>query len=656
MDNSLALAKLIEMSRRYGADPEFVLAGGGNTSYKTADTLWVKASGYSLADIDADGFVELSRAKLAELLAADLGTDSRAREEQFKARVMAARERPEQGRRPSVESVLHHLLPTSFVVHTHPSWVNMVLCSEKGEDAAFEILGDDALWVPYVDPGIVLAKQLKSQLDALESRPNVVLMANHGLIVCGDSPEEIEATSRDVMAKVKAYVGDLGFADKRPQVDRESLINLLGPALRVLAGEAGKRKIVRFEDGPAIADLVSNPDGEAITAGGPLSPDQIVYCRSFPLWFELQAGETPVETVCRLRAAYTGHLCQRRTPPKVVLVEGLGMFAIGEDAAAAETTRQLYVDAATVMKGAMNLGGVHYLTREQYEFIDNWEVENYRRSIAAGSRTHGKAEGRVVLVTGGAQGFGLGIAEDLVREAAHVIVADVNAEGARLAAAKLGRAIGVAMDVTDSESVRRAVHEAVRAFGGFDVLISNAGVLKAGSVKEQSQAEFEFVTKVNYIGYFLCVQQCAPILAVQRLVDPEAWTDVIQINSKSGLVGSNRNGAYAGSKFGGVGLTQSFALELIEDGIKVNSICPGNFFEGPLWSDPENGLFAQYLRTGKVPGAQTIADVKRFYEAKVPMGRGCDVADVMKAVYYLIEQIYETGQALPVTGGQVMLS
>jgi sorbitol-6-phosphate 2-dehydrogenase len=152
------------------------------------------------------------------------------------------------------------------------------------------------------------------------------------------------------------------------------------------------------------------------------------------------------------------------------------------------------------------------------------------------------------------------------------------------------------------------------------------------------------------------VQKAAPILATQHLARKEYFSDIIQINSKSGLEGSNRNGAYAGSKFGGIGLTQSFALELIEDGVKVNAICPGNFFDGPLWSDPKDGLFAQYLRSGKVPGAKTLADVKRFYEAKVPMKRGCTTADVVKAIYYLIEQKYETGQALPVTGGQVMLS
>ena len=171
----------------------------------------------------------------------------------------------------------------------------------------------------------------------------------------------------------------------------------------------------------------------------------------------------------------------------------------------------------------------------------------------------------------------------------------------------------------------------------------------------QPESEFDLVTSVNYKGYFVCVQIAAPIMALQHLARPDCWSDIIQINSKSGLVGSNRNGAYAGSKFGGIGLTQSFALELVDDGIKVNAICPGNFFDGPLWSDPATGLFVQYLRTGKVPGARTLEDVRRFYEAKVPMRRGCRAADVMKAVFYIISQRYETGQAVPVTGGQVML-
>ena len=136
----------------------------------------------------------------------------------------------------------------------------------------------------------------------------------------------------------------------------------------------------------------------------------------------------------------------------------------------------------------------------------------------------------------------------------------------------------------------------------------------------------------------------------------DLWFDIIQINSKSGLEGSKNNSAYAGGKFGGIGLTQSFALELIGSQIKVNSICPGNFYDGPLWSDPERGLFVQYLNAGKVPGAETVQDVKDYYLSKSPIHRGCTPADVAKALFYCVEQSFETGQAVPVTGGQNMLN
>ena len=164
----------------------------------------------------------------------------------------------------------------------------------------------------------------------------------------------------------------------------------------------------------------------------------------------------------------------------------------------------------------------------------------------------------------------------------------------------------------------------------------------------------------SYISPILTDFAGIPLAAVSAVMAAETadggdWLDIVQVNSKSGLQGSNKNGAYAGGKFGGIGLTQSFAMELVADRIKVNSVCPGNFFDGPLWSNPERGLFVQYLNSGKVPGAKTVADVKRFYEAKVPMNRGCYPADVAKAILYAVEQKYETGQAIPVTGGQVML-
>ncbi|MCX8012815.1 MAG: SDR family oxidoreductase [Rectinema sp.] len=270
-------------------------------------------------------------------------------------------------------------------------------------------------------------------------------------------------------------------------------------------------------------------------------------------------------------------------------------------------------------------------------------------------------EGRIALVTGAAQGFGAEIARGLSHSGAVVWIADINETAARTYANALETETGnsvfaIAIDVRNDASVAHAFETITRTTGSLDLIVSNAGVLRAGSVFEQPPEEFRFVNDVNYYGFYHIVRHAARLLRLQWLCAPHWYTDIIQINSKSGLQGSNRNGAYAGSKFGSIGLVQSFALELIEYHIKVNAICPGNFFDGPLWSDPEQGLFTQYLKSGKVPGAQTIEDVRAFYEAKIPMRRGCYGPDVLKALYYLIDQVYETGQALPVTGGQVMLN
>jgi NAD(P)-dependent dehydrogenase (short-subunit alcohol dehydrogenase family) len=268
---------------------------------------------------------------------------------------------------------------------------------------------------------------------------------------------------------------------------------------------------------------------------------------------------------------------------------------------------------------------------------------------------------KISIVTGSAQGFGKGIAEEMIKNGAYVVIADLNYSLAKSVAEdfcrKYGEGVSIAaeVDVSNEESVRNMIKQTVDAYGGLDIFVSNAGVLKAGGLEEMDMKSFEFVTRINYSAYFLCAKYASEVMKIQHKYKKDYYTDIIQINSKSGLEGSNKNFAYAGGKFGGIGLTQSFALELVEYNIKVNSICPGNFFDGPLWSDPEKGLFVQYLNAGKVPGAKTVEDVKRFYESKVPMKRGCECLDVARALFYVVEQQYETGQAIPVTGGQVML-
>jgi rhamnose utilization protein RhaD (predicted bifunctional aldolase and dehydrogenase)/NAD(P)-dependent dehydrogenase (short-subunit alcohol dehydrogenase family) len=663
---------LIEVSRHYGGDAEFCLAGGGNTSIKAGDRLLVKASGFSLATITLDGFVEMDRRALGALLASQLPVEPNAREEAFKQAVMAARVFPEKGQRPSVECVLHSLLPRPLVVHSHSTYVNMITCANGGESLAKKLFGEDVLWIPYVDPGYILARTLDELLRKYAKTtgrdcPTAVFMQNHGLIICGTAAQEIHEKTGQVVGAIRAHLAATAAAGPFGPVSRLSgparpFVTQIGPALRGLLAASDTLKIVTFSDSDEVLELAGGADGQAVVSAGPITPDQIVYCTSFPLWFEPNEGEPVAQLVERLKTAVTSHQASRRTPPGIVFVKGLGMFSAGNDFTAADVAGKVYLDAIKVMAGARSLGGIHPLTTEQYRFIENWEVESYRKKVSTASSAAGRAVGKVAFVTGAAQGFGFEISQDLAAQGAHVVLTDMNVDGVKKAAAEIvssagaGRAIGLPVNVSEGASVEEAFYQAVRVFGGFDILVSNAGVLRAGSVKTQAEREFDMVTAVNYKGYFVCVKFASPILATQHLARRDYWSDIIQINSKSGLVGSNRNGAYAGSKFGGIGLTQSFALELVEDGIKVNSICPGNFFDGPLWSDPKNGLFVQYLQSGKVPGAKTIEDVKKSYESKVPMNRGCKTADVMKAIYYLIDQKYETGQAVPVTGGQVMLS
>lgn len=314
---------------------------------------------------------------------------------------------------------------------------------------------------------------------------------------------------------------------------------------------------------------------------------------------------------------------QFRPGMRSVLIEGVGGFLLGED----------YDDA----------------------------VQGTSKAVKATGRA-AVVNNKVCVVTGGAQGFGEGIVRELIKNGAIVFIADMNAAGAQKLAAELNAAaartvaFGVAVNVADENSVQQMVDDIVETVGGIDLFVSNAGVLKAGSVKEMTLKDFRFVTDVNYIGFFLCTKYVAPVMEKMNQPRGNYSTDIVSISSKSALEGSNKNGAYSGSKFGSVGLVQSFAKELVADNTKVNTVCPGNFFDGPLWSDPERGLFVQYLNTGKVPGAKTLEDVRRHYEAQVPMNRGCDSEDVTKAILYSVEQKYETGQAIPVTGGQVMLN
>ncbi len=658
----MELQQLLEVSRFYGEGNDFAIAGGGNTSVKDREHIVIKASGVGLRGITEAGFVELSREGVRRILSRSYAEDPFQREAQIKADLMACRSQPEKGGRPSVETSLHEMIELRYVVHTHPWCVNALTCAKDGEKAARDLFGADLLWVPYSDPGYRLAKVMEEKLAAFRKagrgEPKLILMQNHGLVIGADSVAEVKKLTAEVVAEIGAK-----FREPLPSGELPvpaAAVKVI-PALRMLLSTDSGVKSACVRNSALIQHFLEAGHRDGVLL--PFMPDNIVYCKSAPL--VLTGGGNPEKILASFDGAAAAFHKRWGYPPKILLVEGIGAAAVEDSKRSADTCLDVFEDLMKVSFHSRAFGGPRFLSAADIQFIDTWEVESYRRSVSKGAGTKGRMEGRIALVTGAAQGFGKGIAEGLFAEGADVVIADLNepagrglADALNASAAAGGsphRALFAASDVTNPGSLDALALACVTAFGGLDLLVSNAGVLKAGSLEEMTLESFEFVTKVNYTGYFLCVKHLSPIMKLQGRYRPGRMTDIVQINSKSGLEGSNRNFAYAGGKFGGIGLTQSFALELVEHGIKVNAVCPGNFFEGPLWSDPEKGLFVQYLRAGKVPGAKTVDDVRRSYESRVPMGRGTTVIDVVRAILYIVEQQYETGQALPVTGGQVML-
>ena len=255
---------------------------------------------------------------------------------------------------------------------------------------------------------------------------------------------------------------------------------------------------------------------------------------------------------------------------------------------------------------------------------------------------------QVAIITGGAQGLGAAIVQRLAAEGAHVVVADMNLAGAQATADAVAQATGrrtlaLAVDVTVEDQVAALIDQTLENFGRLDILVANAGIVIAGPVDEMDLDRWRKVIDVNLTGYFLCAKHASRVMKSQRR------GTIIQINSKSGKKGSFKNGAYAASKFGGIGLTQSIALELAEYGVRVNAVCPGNLLDSPLWVD---SLYSQYAERLGI----STEEVRQRYVDQVPMKRGCTYQDVTNVIVFLAsdQSSYMTGQAINVTGGQEM--
>lgn len=385
------LSTLVEISREFGSKPDFVLAGGGNTSCKAGDRMFVKASGHQLADISREGFVEISLRSLRKIWASDYSDDRDEREAAVLADLMnsrAAAGSPNPGNgdspgsggaglRPSVETLLHELFPHDYVVHTHPPLINGLTCSQEGGRAARRIFGTGIIWIPVVDPGYILAKVVKTAIAAHMAEhpespagqpfPRVVLLQNHGIFVAADSPEEIRDIYIDVFRKMAAQIGRKPEpATSRPDAPAVQAV------LRELQTVLPQNFSLPFVNSDITAFIQSSETFHSLRLS--ITPDHIVYSGYRPLF---------VEDPGSVQAAVRAFIASEGFPPRIIAVRGLAMFASASSEKQCELARKLFEDNVKIAVYSESFGGIQFMPEDNINFIRNWEVEKYRESLSS---------------------------------------------------------------------------------------------------------------------------------------------------------------------------------------------------------------------------------------------------------------------------------
>ena len=377
----MSLEALTAISRFYGADSSYVIAGGGNTSFKDDAALYIKGSGTALADVEPRSFVRMDRAALSRIWEQTYSPNSDEREQAVLADLMAARMAGEEDKRPSVETLLHDILPFAFVVHTNPALVNGLTCSREGEWMAVKLFGGSAVWIPSINPGYVLSRAVKEALAAHTARTgkpaDLIFLQNHGVFVGADDTGGIKARYQEIMERIGDHI------KRRP--DLAGACSSWGGSERVAAllaerasGDGGAPGSAFFLRNREIAALVQDREAFAPVSSA-FTPDHIVYAGSDPLFIPIKEEKPPASYIERV---WEEHIQKTGRVPRIAAVQGMGVFGLGASVKAAQTALALFTDAVQVAVYAASFGGPLFMSRDKIDFINNWEVERYRSRMS----------------------------------------------------------------------------------------------------------------------------------------------------------------------------------------------------------------------------------------------------------------------------------
>lgn len=380
----MSIVDLVHLSRSYGSDPEWVLAGGGNTSYKDDALLYIKASGFPLATITEAGFARMDRQSLQRIWDASYPRETQEREAAALADLMAARVAGEE-KRPSVETLMHELFPYALVVHTHPALVNGLTCSHDGEAACRRLFGDDALWVPAIEPGYVLAQAMHTAAASYAERhghaPRIAILQNHGLVVAADTGDEIDRLQRHVVDTVRRELArEPDMSVRLMDAELGSWVNRTRQAITAAIDATTDTEDVVFGTCPEVAARLESRSTFAPLAGA-FTPDHIVYSGSMPLWID---DESDLDAT--LPAAIARYRDEYRVDPRIIAVRRRGVFAVAGSKSGSQTAYELFLDQVKIAAYAEAFGGARHLDPHLVAFIESWEVERYRKKMSTGGQ------------------------------------------------------------------------------------------------------------------------------------------------------------------------------------------------------------------------------------------------------------------------------
>ncbi len=600
---------LVYRSNILGRDPSVTNWAGGNTSAKIAErdfrgeettVLRVKGSGTDLATITRAGFPGL---RLDDI---NLLWDRKAMPDEEMVEYLAHCLVDLNAKRPSIDTLIHAFIPHKHIDHMHPDAVIALCTAKHGKQIMEEIYGEDAAWVDWLRPGFALAK-ICGELTRGNSELQAILLGKHGLITWGNTAKECYYNTIAVIERAQKYIEEherkkKAFGGvKYRELSRKERISLAGEVLPFLRGLVSKQKrmLLHYDEAPDVLEFVNSVDGKRLSQKGAACPDHLVSTKLYPMFVDVAPADISVENLRRALVketekyvkGYESYFNANRNSqdviddpyPRIILIPGLGMVSTGKEKRMAKISSDIYHRSIAVIRGATAIDSYVSMTPAEAFSVEYWPLERYKLTLQPKEKELSR---RVALITGAASGIGRAIAHRFAEEGAHVVITDINAQGAQQVADELqkahgeGKAVAIGMDVTDEHNVMNAFHEAVLTYGGIDIVVSNAGISAASPIEETSVEAWDRQMDVLGKGYFLVAREGFRVMKNQHI-----GGTIIFIASKNALASGKNASAYSAAKAAELHLARCLAEEGGALGIRVNTICPDAVIRGSsIWS------------------------------------------------------------------------